>query len=152
MILVLFSLFALTFLGQTSSTTIDTSGEVMEGSYVSNEDGTVEITSSTDSNEGQSKAGLDDFVTCLEEKKAKFYGAFWCPHCQDQKGVFGISEKLLPYVECSTPDGSGQTDMCKEMQINTYPTWIFAGKDRLEGEQSLKQLAEKTGCELPATK
>ena len=46
---------------------------------------------------------LDDFAQCLTDKEAVFYGAFWCPHCQAQKRMFGNSVKLLPYVECSTP-------------------------------------------------
>jgi hypothetical protein len=36
---------------------------------------------------------------------AKFYGAFWCSHCYDQKVQFGAqAAELLPYVECF-PDG-----------------------------------------------
>ncbi|MBI2035942.1 MAG: hypothetical protein HYT12_04685 [Candidatus Liptonbacteria bacterium] len=43
----------------------------------------------------------DDFALCLKEKGVVFYGAFWCPHCQNQKKLFGKSQKLLPYLECS---------------------------------------------------
>ncbi len=25
----------------------------------------------------------------LKQTEAKFYGAFWCPHCHDQKQLFG---------------------------------------------------------------
>jgi thiol-disulfide isomerase/thioredoxin len=32
---------------------------------------------------------LDEFAECLKSKGAVFYGAFWCPHCQDQKKLFG---------------------------------------------------------------
>src|SRR3989338_7504677 len=71
-------------------------------------------------------APLDGFAQCLGEKGATFYGAFWCPHCQNQKKLFGRSERLLPYVECSTPDGQGQTMECREKEIQSYPTWIFA--------------------------
>ena len=67
---------------------------------------------------------LDDFAKCLGDKGAIFYGAFWCPHCQAQKALFGKSAKLLPYIECSTPD-------------------------ILTGEIPLETLAEKTGCVLP---
>ena len=41
----------------------------------------------------------DALATCLKDKGAVFYGAFWCPHCQAQKKEFGSSAKLLPYVE-----------------------------------------------------
>jgi glutaredoxin len=93
---------------------------------------------------------LDAFAACLSEKKATFYGAFWCPHCQAQKKLFGRSASELPYVECSLPSGSGQTQVCIDAEVKSYPTWVFSDGERLTGEQSLKTLSEKTGCELPA--
>lgn len=92
---------------------------------------------------------LDKFVACLKDKKVTFYGAFWCPHCQNEKAFFGESAKLLPYVECSTPDGSSQLPICKQNKIESYPTWEFSDKSRLTGEVTLLQLAKKTGCALP---
>ena len=91
----------------------------------------------------------DTFTKCLADKGAVFYGAFWCSHCQAQKKEFGKSAKLLPYVECSTPNGQDQLDICKAKEIKGYPTWIFADGSRLTGEIPLAQLAEKTSCELP---
>ena len=91
----------------------------------------------------------DAFATCLKDKGAVFYGAFWCTHCQAQKKLFGSSQKLLPYVECSTPDASGQTQACIDKKITGYPTWEFADGSRLTEEIQLAQLAEKTFCELP---
>lgn len=92
---------------------------------------------------------IAQFAQCLADKGALFYGAFWCPHCQAQKKLFGDAVKLLPYVECSTSDGNGQTQICKEKGITGYPTWIFADGSKADGEQSLANLAEKTGCALP---
>lgn len=92
---------------------------------------------------------LDGFATCLKDSGTKFYGAFWCPHCQNQKQLFGSSQKLLPYVECSTPDGKGQTDICIEKKIEGYPTWIFANGIIKTGELPLKDLAAQTSCALP---
>src|SRR3989344_7884917 len=99
------------------------------------------------SEEGDKGGGgkLDSFAKCLGEKGAIFYGAFWCPHCQNQKAMFGGSAKLLPYVECSTPDRKGQLDVCKEKQIEGYPTWIYADGTRESGEIPLARLAEKIG-------
>ena len=37
----------------------------------------------------------------LADSDALFYGASWCPHCQEQKALFGASQDRLPYVECS---------------------------------------------------
>lgn len=92
---------------------------------------------------------LDGFTQCLQEQGAVFYGAFWCPHCQNQKKAFGNSAGKLPYVECSLPGGNGQTQECNDKQIESYPTWIFGDGTRETGELSLARLAEKAGCELP---
>ena len=90
----------------------------------------------------------DQFAQCLKDEGATFFGAFWCPHCQEQKRLFGNSEKLLPYTECSLPDGKNQTQICIDEEIKTYPTWEFKDGSRLMGVQSFEDLAEKTGCEL----
>lgn len=101
-------------------------------------------------NGGTVAAGqYDTFAQCLADKGAVFYGAFWCPHCQAQKKLFGSSVKLLPYVECSTANGQAQTQACIDKNITSYPTWEFADGTRLNGEIPLAQLAEKTACELP---
>ncbi len=92
---------------------------------------------------------LDGFAQCLSEKGAKFYGAFWCPHCQDQKRLFGKSDDLLPYIECSAPNGKDQLQVCTDAKIEGYPTWDFADMSRETGQVTLAKLAEKTGCVLP---
>lgn len=91
----------------------------------------------------------DAFAQCLGEKGAKFYGAWWCPHCNNQKKLFGNAKKFLPYEECSTPDGNGRLPICDEKNVQSYPTWDFADGTRLTGEISLEELAGKTLCELP---
>jgi len=92
---------------------------------------------------------LDAFAQCLGQKGAMFYGAFWCPHCQNQEAMFGKSAKLIPYTECSTPDGNNQLAVCKDKKIEGYPTWEFADGSRKTGEVPLETLSEKTGCPLP---
>lgn len=92
---------------------------------------------------------LDGFASCIAESGAKFYGAFWCPHCQNQKALFGRSARLLPYIECSTPDGQSQLKICADANVGGYPLWEFADGSRLSGEISLETLAEKTSCALP---
>ncbi|OGF89436.1 hypothetical protein A3I27_01540 [Candidatus Giovannonibacteria bacterium RIFCSPLOWO2_02_FULL_43_11b] len=97
-----------------------------------------------------SKPGkYDDFAVCLNNKGAVFYGTFWCPYCQKQKAMFGKSANLLPYEECSTPDGKGRLSICDEKKIEGYPTWIFADESRETGVVSFARLAEKTSCALP---
>lgn len=90
----------------------------------------------------------DTFAQCLTDAGAKFYGAYWCPHCQSQKRMFDNS-KNLPYVECSTPNGKEQIQICTDAGITGYPTWTFADGSQLDGERSLVELAEKTNCTPP---
>lgn len=92
---------------------------------------------------------LDAFASCIKESGATFYGAFWCPHCQNQKAMFGASAKLLPYVECSTPDGRGQLPICLEAGVKSYPTWKFGTSTVETGEVSLERLSELTNCPIP---
>lgn len=92
---------------------------------------------------------LDSFAMCLKDKGAKFYGAFWCSHCQNQKALFGGAKRFLPYIECSAPSGKSQLKLCADANIEGYPTWEFADGLRQGGEMSLQALSEKTGCQLP---
>lgn len=91
----------------------------------------------------------DQFATCIKDSGTTFFGAFWCPHCRNQKALFGSSAKLLPYKECSTPDGKGQLTVCNDAGIESYPTWQFPDGSRRSGEVSLEDLSELTNCPLP---
>lgn len=90
----------------------------------------------------------DDFAKCLSDKGAVFYGAFWCPHCNDQKKLFGKSMKYIDYVECSSPDKRAQTPVCVDEKIEGYPTWKFADGSVITGFVSLQELGVKTGCKM----
>lgn len=90
----------------------------------------------------------DGFAKCLTDKDVKMYGAYWCPHCANQKREFGSSWKYVDYIECSLPNNAGQTEFCKQAGVKGYPTWEFADKTRVEGEISLQYLGEKSGCAL----
>jgi hypothetical protein len=39
----------------------------------------------------------DGFAKCLASKQAKMYGLYWCPHCAEQKEMFG-----KPFGTCLT--------------------------------------------------
>jgi hypothetical protein len=92
----------------------------------------------------RSSAELDVFAGCLAEKNVVMYGAYWCPHCQNEKKRFGDSFRLVPYVECTE-----ETEKCITEKINGYPTWIFPDGHRFEGEMGLERLSAKSGCPLP---
>jgi hypothetical protein len=93
----------------------------------------------------------DAFAKCIANTSTTFYGAFWCPHCHDQKNEFGDSARYLPYVECSLPDASGQTQFCIDKGIQGYPTWYFPDGSTSTGVLSLDALSQKTGCALPTS-
>lgn len=90
----------------------------------------------------------DDFAQCLTDSGAKMYGAYWCSHCNAQKQLFGKSFSYVNYIECSLPNQAGQTEFCNEAGIESYPTWEFGDESRVSGEQSLENLAARTGCVL----
>src|SRR3989344_4137467 len=90
---------------------------------------------------GESSPALEEFARCLSDKRAVMYGADWCPHCQNQKNMFGVTFRKITYVEC--PDDPKK---CLEAGIQGYPTWIFADGSRIEGEASLDKLAGASGC------
>jgi hypothetical protein len=80
------------------------------------------------------------------------YGAWWCPHCQEQKEKFGeTSFKLAPYTECGVPgDIKGQNPVCREQGITHFPTWQFPPTgERVERVFTLQELSDRTGCPLP---
>jgi hypothetical protein len=95
------------------------------------------------------RSNLDAFAKCLAEKKATMYGSFLCPHCEDQRKLFGSSFKYVPYIECSMRGTRQMTFPCIAARIRYTPTWLFDDGERLVGLQSLKSLSEKTGCQLP---
>ena len=77
----------------------------------------------------------------LAKGNAKFYGAYWCPHCEDQKLMFGASANRLPYIECSPQGARGPlAKICSDARIERFPTWIIGG-DRREGVLTLTELA-----------
>ena len=81
----------------------------------------------------------------LTETGAKFYGAYWCPRCQEQKAQFKASADRLPYVECSSGGrGSPLTAPCVKHDIRSYPTWII-DEQRFTGLQTPRTLAGAAG-------
>ncbi|HXP17179.1 MAG TPA: hypothetical protein VN868_08760 [Terriglobales bacterium] len=92
---------------------------------------------------------LDTFAQCLAAKQVRMYGAYWCPHCAEQKEMFESSFRYVPYVECGLPGSRDQAPVCKDAGIKHFPTWQFADGERQEGTLSLELLGSKTGCGLP---
>ena len=94
---------------------------------------------------------LQSLATHLRDSGARFYGAYWCPACQEQKALFTASADRLPYIEC-TPEGRGgpRAVNCLTRNIETYPTWIIDGQ-RHTGVVSVERLARASGFDRGAT-
>lgn len=90
----------------------------------------------------------DEFAQCLTTSGVTMYGAWWCPHCENQKELFGSAFDSMNYVECSTAART-MNQTCKDAGIEGYPTWEFGDGSRLSGEQTMRTLADKSGCVLP---
>jgi len=91
----------------------------------------------------------DSFAKCLASKQAKMYGLYWCPHCADQKAMFGSAFKYVPYVECAIRGSKDLAPECKIAGVKLFPSWQFGTEPPKEGVLSLDVLSEKTGCSLP---
>lgn len=91
----------------------------------------------------------DSFAKCLSSKQAKMYGLYWCPHCADQKRMFGTSFEYVPYVECAIRGSKEMAPECKAAGVKLFPSWQFGAEPPKEGVLSLEELSQKTGCSLP---
>jgi len=100
----------------------------------------------------ESNAGQIALAEHLTASGAKIYTAYWCPHCHDQKELFGrqATEKLT-VIECA-PDGrNSQRELCEAKKIEGYPTWEIKGQLD-SGVKPLAKLAEASGYQGPALK
>ena len=78
----------------------------------------------------------------LEAKNGRFFGAYWCSHCLNQKETLGKEAmQLVPYVECDADGFNSKRSMCQENGIKGYPTWQVDGQ-LFPGERSLDELEE----------
>ncbi len=82
----------------------------------------------------------------LSASGAKMYGAYWCPHCAIQKEYFGGAVGRIPYVECDPEGINNEAELCQQMEITAYPTWIIEDEYYL-GSQPLAKLARLSGFE-----
>lgn len=89
---------------------------------------------------------IDNLATCLTDNNAKFYGAYWCSHCDKQKDRFGKSMENIQYIECDDNGPNGNAQSCLDAGITAYPTWKMPGHKDMVGAQTYEQLAEWSGC------
>lgn len=86
----------------------------------------------------------------LKDIGATMYGAWWCPHCHDQKQLFGAeAAQTFNYVECAEDGQNPQPDLCRSKpEVTGFPTWEING-EFYPGTQSLTRLAELSGYSGP---
>lgn len=87
----------------------------------------------------------------LREIGAKEYGAYWCPHCHDQKMLFGKeAAALIDYIECDPRGQNSRAQLCQAAAANVkgFPTWEIKGQF-YSGTQSLEKLADLSGYTGP---
>ncbi|MBP0018566.1 MAG: vitamin K epoxide reductase family protein [Cyanobacteria bacterium SBLK] len=83
----------------------------------------------------------------LKETGVKMYGAYWCPHCGEQKLLLGKQAfAQIDYVECDRKGKKSQTALCQAKEIHSFPTWEINGELH-EGIQTLEKLAQLSGYE-----
>jgi uncharacterized membrane protein/glutaredoxin len=94
----------------------------------------------------------------LKATGAKMYGAYWCPHCHEQKELFGKDAAVeVPYNECAADGQNSQTAVCQAIapkvkeqtgQDFGFPTWEIDGKFHV-GIQKLEELAGYSNYQGP---
>jgi uncharacterized membrane protein len=85
----------------------------------------------------------------LQKIGAKAYTSWWCPHCYEQKQLFGkeaIAE--LSVIECDPKGKNAAPDLCKAAKIEGFPTWEIKGKF-YPNVQPLEKIAEISGYQGP---
>lgn len=80
----------------------------------------------------------------LTQEGAVMYNAYWCPHCHDQKELFGkVAAEKLNLVECAKDGFNNKRELCEAKGITGFPSWEINGSID-SGVKSLKELAELT--------
>ena len=84
------------------------------------------------------------FAKFLSDNNIKMFSAYWCPHCHDQKQLFGKKAvKELSIIECAQDGKDNQYQLCREKQIEGFPSWEING-EIYSGVKDLNDLAIMT--------
>lgn len=81
----------------------------------------------------------------LQKIDAKIYTAFTCPHCYEQKQLFGKEAiKIINDIECHPQGANAQPELCEAAGLKGVPTWEING-ELYPGVQPLERLADLSG-------
>jgi len=88
-----------------------------------------------------------EFAKFLKTNNVAMYSAYWCPHCHDQKQLFGQKAvKELIVIECAKDGKDSKFELCKTKGIEGFPSWEING-EIYSGVIELNDLAVMTGYE-----
>lgn len=80
---------------------------------------------------------------CMTENGWRMYGTQTCPHCRNQKAMFGKGFDEIDYIDCQF-----DAQKCTVAGITGVPVWRGAEEGQeLRGTQQLSALAASAGCE-----
>ena len=85
-----------------------------------------------------------NFAKFLTDNNIVMYSAYWCPHCNDQKQLFGkeaVEELII--VECAKDGKNNKYELCQKKGIEGFPSWEI-NNQIFSGTMSLNELAEMT--------
>jgi len=90
-----------------------------------------------------------NFAKYLSNNNIVMYSAYWCPHCNDQKQLFGkkaVEELII--VECAKDGKDNKYKLCQEKGIEGFPSWEI-NNEVYSGTRSLRELAQMTNYKAP---
>ena len=85
-----------------------------------------------------------NFAKFLSDNNIVMYSAYWCPHCNDQKQLFGkkaVEELII--IECAKDGKDNKYNLCQQKGIEGFPSWEI-NDEIYSGTVSLNELAEMT--------
>lgn len=83
-----------------------------------------------------------EFARFLSKNNIVMYSAYWCPHCHDQKQLFGkLAVEQLNIVECAKDGVNNNYALCQKKEIDGFPSWEIKN-EIYSGVRDLKELAE----------
>ena len=85
---------------------------------------------------------IDTFAKCLASKDVVVYGAYWCPHCQNQKKLFG--ERVPICAVCRSILRKRQN--APQRALMDIRLGYSRNGSRIAGEMSFQELSDKTVC------
>ncbi len=75
--------------------------------------------------EGEDANNLVAFAKAIADAGVRFFGAAWCPFCNEQKALFEDGAKYLPFIEVTNPDRTANQIGIDE-GIDQYPRGTLA--------------------------